>query len=90
MVNHDKSWFFHVQNEIRVRFECHHLSVTNIAKREIMPDGWKMLFFNLKMIEILKLMTIGVLFVRSFGFFSIRSFFQDRRLRSWDHTNDML
>ena len=59
MVNHDKSWFFHVQNEIRVRFECHHLSVTNIAKREIMPDGWKMLFFNLKMIKILKLLTIG-------------------------------
>ena len=78
MVNHDKSWFFHVQNEIRVRFECHHLSVTNIAKREIMPDGWKMLFFNLKMIEILKLMTIGVLFERSFEFFPIRSYVEDR------------
>ena len=43
---------FHVQNEIRVRFECYHLLVTNIAKRDIMPDGWKMLFFNLKMISI--------------------------------------
>ena len=41
----------HVQNEIRVRFKCHHLSVTNMAKWEITPDGWKMLFFMEKSTE---------------------------------------
>ena len=52
MVSHDHSWFFMFKMKFGLGLSVITCWLLTFAKREIMPDGWKMLFFNLKMISI--------------------------------------